>query len=81
MPVYSVQAAAHSRWSPIRPRSTGRSHRDPVVLVIYVTMVYGPIAALLVEMFPTRIRYTGMSCPTISATAGSVACCRRPSSR
>jgi hypothetical protein len=28
-----------------------------------VTMVYGPIAALLVEMFPTRIRYTGMSLP------------------
>jgi MFS family permease len=34
-----------------------------VVLVIYVTMVYGPIAAMLVEMFPTRIRYTSMSLP------------------
>ena len=33
------------------------------VLVIYVTMVYGPIAAYLVEMFPTRIRYTSMSLP------------------
>jgi MFS family permease len=33
------------------------------ILVIYVTMVYGPIAALLVELFPTRIRYTGMSLP------------------
>ncbi|WP_210484443.1 MFS transporter [Microvirga antarctica] len=33
------------------------------VLVLFVTMVYGPIAALLVEMFPTRIRYTGMSLP------------------
>ena len=33
------------------------------VLVIYVTMVYGPIAAMLVEMFPTRIRYTSMSVP------------------
>ncbi len=33
------------------------------VLVIYVTMVYGPIAAWLVEMFPTRIRYTSMSLP------------------
>jgi MFS family permease len=33
------------------------------ILVIYVTMVYGPIAAMLVEMFPTRIRYTGMSLP------------------
>jgi MFS family permease len=34
-----------------------------LVLVIYVTMVYGPIAAMLVEMFPTRIRYTSMSLP------------------
>ena len=33
------------------------------ILVIYVTMVYGPIAAMLVEMFPTRIRYTSMSMP------------------
>jgi MFS-type transporter involved in bile tolerance (Atg22 family) len=33
------------------------------VLVFYVTMVYGPIAAWLVEMFPTRIRYTSMSLP------------------
>jgi MFS family permease len=33
------------------------------ILVVYVTMVYGPIAAWLVELFPTRIRYTGMSLP------------------
>ena len=33
------------------------------ILVIYVTMVYGPIAAMLVELFPTRIRYTSMSLP------------------
>ena len=33
------------------------------VLVLYVTMVYAPIAAMLVEMFPTRIRYTSMSLP------------------
>jgi len=33
------------------------------ILVIYVTMVYGPIAAYLVELFPTRIRYTSMSLP------------------
>lgn len=33
------------------------------ILVSYVTMVYGPIAAFLVEMFPTRIRYTSMSLP------------------
>ena len=32
-------------------------------MVIYVTMVYGPIAAFLVEMFPTKIRYTSMSLP------------------
>jgi len=32
-------------------------------LVILVTMVYGPIAAMLVELFPTRIRYTSMSLP------------------
>ncbi len=33
------------------------------ILVVYVTMVYGPIAAWLVEMFPTRIRYSGLSLP------------------
>jgi|GEM_PF-2833976 len=43
---------------------------SPVILgvfvfiqVIYVTLVYGPIAAFLVELFPTRIRYTSMSLP------------------
>ena len=34
-----------------------------IVLMVYVGMVYGPIAAQLVELFPTRIRYTGMSLP------------------
>jgi len=33
------------------------------ILVIFVTMVYGPIAAMLIELFPTRIRYTGVSVP------------------
>jgi len=33
------------------------------LMVFYVTMVYGPIAALLVELFPARIRYTSMSLP------------------
>ena len=33
------------------------------VMLIYVTMVYGPIAAFLVELFPTQIRYTSMSLP------------------
>jgi len=34
-----------------------------VILVLLVTMVYGPIAAYLVELFPARIRYTSMSLP------------------
>ncbi len=34
-----------------------------VIMLIYVTMVYGPIAAFLVELFPTNIRYTSMSLP------------------
>ena len=38
-------------------------HAILVVMVIYVTMVYGPIAAFLVELFPTKIRYTSMSLP------------------
>jgi hypothetical protein len=46
------------------------------VQVIFVTMVYGPIAAYLVEAFPARIRYTALSLPTTSATACSAACCR-----
>jgi MFS family permease len=33
------------------------------IMVIFVTMVYGPIAAFLVELFPTRVRYTSMSLP------------------
>ena len=34
-----------------------------VIQLVYVTMVYGPIAAFLVELFPTKIRYTSMSLP------------------
>jgi hypothetical protein len=33
------------------------------IMIMYVTMVYGPIAAFLVELFPTKIRYTSMSLP------------------
>ena len=33
------------------------------VMIIFVTMAYGPIAAFLVELFPTKIRYTSMSLP------------------
>jgi hypothetical protein len=46
------------------------------ILVIYVTMVYGPIAAWLVELFPARIRYTSMSLPYHTGN-GSAAFCRR----
>ena len=46
------------------PGSTGRcAILILVIQLIYVTMVYGPIAAFLVELFPTRIRYTSMSLP------------------
>jgi hypothetical protein len=64
VPVYSVKGAgafkmvadaAAVNWTKIIAILT--------LLVVYVTMVYGPIAAWLVEMFPTRIRYTGMSLP------------------
>ena len=34
-----------------------------VIMIIYAAMVYGPVAAFLVELFPTRIRYTSMSLP------------------
>ena len=52
------------RPRPIRTRSTTRwPSLLLTILVIYVTMVYGPIAAWLVELFPTRIRYTCMSLP------------------
>ena len=47
-----------------RTRSTCRCSILLVFIqVLYVTMVYGPIAAFLVELFPTRIRYTSMSLP------------------
>ena len=49
------QALAHPQALPIIGILT--------ILVLYVTAVYGPIAAALVEFFPTRIRYTAMSLP------------------
>ena len=51
------------------------------ILVIYVTMVYGPIAALLVELFPTKIRYTSMSLPYHIGNGWFGGCCPRPRSR
>jgi hypothetical protein len=47
------------------------------ILVIFVTLVYAPIAAWLVELFPTRIRYSGLSLPYHMATDGSAAFCPR----
>jgi MFS family permease len=46
------------------------------VQILYVTMVYGPIAAFLVEYFPARIRYTSLSIPYHIGTAGSAGSCR-----
>ena len=58
-------------------RSTGSmAELILVIMVIYVTMVYGPIAAFLVELFPTRSATPRCRCPITSATAGSAACCR-----
>ena len=53
-----------TRPRPIRRRSTtSMTVLLLAILVLYVTMVYGPIAAWLVELFPTRIRYSGVSLP------------------
>ena len=64
MPVYTIAngGAFTMKADPARVNWIG-TVAVLFVLVLYVTMVYGPIAALLVELFPTRIRYTGMSLP------------------
>ena len=64
MPVYTIAngGAFTMKADPARVNWIG-TIAVLFVLVLYVTMVYGPIAALLVELFPTRIRYTGMSLP------------------
>ncbi|HEX6637185.1 MAG TPA: MFS transporter, partial [Steroidobacteraceae bacterium] len=62
-----IRAALNSAGYP--PKADMAAFNYPMVillltiLVIYVTMVYGPIAAWLVELFPARIRYTSMSLP------------------
>ncbi len=67
--VFSEQATAAIRAAGYPAAADKAKMNMPVViailtiLVIYVTMVYGPIAAMLVELFPTRIRYSGMSLP------------------
>lgn len=68
IPIYAAMTAmaGHPQWPPAGPATAP----DVVgltllvfVQVLFVTMVYGPIAAFLVELFPTRIRYTSMSLP------------------
>jgi MFS family permease len=66
---FKKQAAAAIKAAGYPSKAHPEQIRKPMVvlllfiLLIYVTMVYGPIAAMLVEMFPTRIRYTSMSLP------------------
>jgi MFS family permease len=63
----AITAAVRSHGYPVSADTRDINYVMTVVLltilVIYVTMVYGPIAAWLVEMFPTRIRYSGVSLP------------------
>ena len=62
-----LNAAIQAANYPLKADSNRVNHLAVILLigllVLYVTMVYGPIAAMLVEMFPTRIRYTSMSLP------------------
>ena len=62
-----LSAALHQAGYPAKA-DPDQMHKPAVVgllflLMLYVTMVYGPVAAALVEMFPARIRYTSMSLP------------------
>ncbi len=68
LPLYRSMAAA-AGYDPVHPNAIP-VNPDVVTLtalvfvqVFFVTMVYGPIAAFLVELFPTRVRYTSMSLP------------------
>jgi MFS family permease len=68
LPLYHLMTAV-SGWDSANPTAQAVNPNVPALIalvfiqVIFVTMVYGPIAAFLVEMFPTRIRYTSMSLP------------------
>ncbi|ASD65438.1 MFS transporter [Bdellovibrio bacteriovorus] len=67
-PIYQAMEY-YSGWNPAEPLATAVNPNVVMltllvfIQVIYVTMVYGPIAAFLVELFPTQIRYTSMSLP------------------
>lgn len=67
LPIYQAMVAA-ANFDPVTKASTGEINAGVLtflvwIQVLFVTMVYGPIAAFLVELFPTRIRYTSMSLP------------------
>lgn len=68
LPIYQAMVA-HSGWDPSNPLATAVNPNVFMltmlvfIQVFFVTMVYGPIAAFLVELFPTKIRYTSMSLP------------------
>jgi MHS family proline/betaine transporter-like MFS transporter len=64
----SAAAKAYKAPAAAKVVKLGESNKWPIIwsivcLVLFVTMVYGPIAAFLVELFPTKIRYTSMSLP------------------
>ncbi|NJM92633.1 MAG: MFS transporter [Rhodospirillaceae bacterium] len=59
----ALQARGYQASAPRQDMNLPMALAILVLMVLYVTMVYGPIAAYLVEMFPTRIRYTSMSLP------------------
>jgi MFS family permease len=63
----AIRNALNEAGYPVKASSEEISYLPVLLLLVYlvilVTMVYGPIAAMLVEMFPTRIRYTSMSLP------------------
>jgi hypothetical protein len=59
----TLKAAGYPAKADLARVNFGMTLAILVLMVIYVTMVYGPIAAFLVELFPTRIRYTSMSLP------------------
>lgn len=68
LPIYKA-IVMFSGWDPANPTAAAVNPNTTMltilvfIQVIYVTMVYGPIAAFLVELFTTKIRYTSMSLP------------------
>lgn len=68
IPIYQAMVS-YSGWDPANPMAAAVNPNIAMltalvfIQVLFVTMVYGPIAAFLVELFPTKIRYTSMSLP------------------